>query len=147
MAIPSPPCESICIELLTIAGNSTPHLEGTLKTVSANNDYRRNKEKENNRRDSFVNKLMQVHLKWMLAQITPIKVAYVLGFLVRFFPTLRKMSKISYFLPFLNFNSPPPSFVASSSVVTITPLTRKADSLIVANLIRRYVTLKRKGML
>lgn len=58
---------------------------------------------------------MRLYLKCMLDQIIPARVACVLGFIMSFLPTVRKLSIIVFFLGDLSFASSSPSSSSSGS--------------------------------
>ena len=64
------------------------------------------------------------YLNFMLDQIKPNKVAYVLGFLISFFPTVTRMSKTFLFL-FILGSASSSLFDCTSRAVSVSPFNRQ----------------------
>lgn len=113
IAMPRPPLDNISIDWLTISGMRNPHLHKLTLFVTFIIVYDQ----------EFKMACWQTcfnYLKCMLDQIKPIKVAYVLGFFISFFPTLARMGKTFSFLFVLGSTSSSP-FDCTSRSVSVSP--------------------------
>ena len=127
IAIPSPPSDKIDIDRSIIVGNSTPHLQqvklycwvlaglNKFTVILLEEELCCDKEAC----DFFM--LVKAYLKRMLAQIRPIRVAWVLGLVMSFLPAIKRIDFIFIFSGVVIFASCPPSFGCASCWASTSP--------------------------